>query len=489
MKHDVYIAVTDFLNYGIYLYTLSIMSAYVFLAANSILIIRHYLNKNKTVFYDHILRSPLAPSVSIIAPAFNEGLSIVENIRSLLSLHYNNYEIIIVNDGSKDNSMALMKEAYNLYLSKEMTCSELPHKEIKGVYRSSDSSFKKLIVVDKENGGKSDALNAGINISDAKLIACVDVDCIIEDDALLKMVKPFLETLDHRMIATGGVVRIANDCVVKNGRLLEVRLPKKALPLFQTLEYIRAFLLGRMAWSRLNGLLIISGAFGLFDRKVVIDAGGYDTQTVGEDMELVVRMRKLMQDRKEKYKVEYIPDPLCWTEAPDSISVLIKQRNRWTRGTIETLQSHKDLFFNPKRGVLGMLSYPFWFFYEWLAPIIEFTGMIYFGILAYMGWINWGHFWLLVLMVYCFSVMYSWMAILIEETTFREYNRTKYLLKLLLIAILEPIFYHPITVWAAIQGNWDKFVRKKKTWGTQVRRGFAKEQVIKQNMKSSIIRR
>ncbi len=478
MRQEFYIALTEFFNYGIFIYSLCIMSAYVFLAVNSVLIIRHYLRKNKSVYYDNILRSPLAPRISILAPAFNEGKSIVENIRSLLSLHYNNYEIIIINDGSKDDSIAKMIEAYDLYPSQQMACAMLPHEPIKEIYRSSNKAFKKLIVIDKYNGGKSDALNAGINLSESELIACVDVDCIIEDDALLKMVKPFLEAIGSKVIATGGVVRIANDCDVDQGRLLKVRLPSKILPLFQTLEYIRAFLLGRMAWSRLNGLLIISGAFGLFDRKIVVEAGGYDTKTVGEDMELVVRMRKLMHHKGVKYRVEYIPDPLCWTEAPETTNALIKQRNRWTRGTIETLRAHKDLFFIRKYGVLGTLSYPFWFFFEWLAPIIEFLGFIYFCILAYFGWINWDHFWLLVILVYTFSVMYSWLAILMEETTFREYDKTRYLLTLLLVAMLEPIFYHPITVWAAIQGNWDKFVRKKKTWGTQERMGFQKQVAV-----------
>ena len=485
MQHEIYIRVTEFLNYGIFFYSLSIILAYIFLAINSVLIIRHYLRKNKTVHYDDILRSPLAPGISILAPAYNEGRSIVENIRSLLSLHYNNYEIIIINDGSKDDSIERMIEAYDLVPSGDVMCSNLPHKPIREIYVSRNPAFKKLRVIDKDNGGKSDALNAGINLSQAKLVACVDVDCVIEDDALLRMVKPFLETVDTKMIATGGVVRIANDCVVDQGRILEVRLPRKALPLFQTLEYIRAFLLGRMAWSRLNGLLIISGAFGLFDREVVVEAGGYDTKTVGEDMELVVRMRKLMHRQKINYKVEYIPDPLCWTEAPESVNMLVKQRNRWTRGTIETLRSHKDMFFNPRYGVLGMLSYPFWFFYEWLAPIIEFTGLIYFGVLAWLGWINWPHFWLLVLLVYSFSVMYSWLAILMEETTFREYDKTTYLLRLILIAMVEPLFYHPITVYAAIQGNIDKFIRRKKTWGSQQRVGFGQPVQAREKEKSS----
>lgn len=463
---------TTFFNYTILFYALVIMIAYVFLAIVSLRAIDRYRKIQGNTYFNDILRSPLAPGITVIAPAYNESLSIVDNIRSLLSLHYNNYKIIIVNDGSKDNTMDRMIEAYNLKPKDVIVCADLPHKQVKNVYVSTNPSFHHLVVIDKENGGKSDALNAGISYASTELIACIDVDCVIEDDALLKMVKPYLEEVKRKVIAVGGVVRIANDCLIKNGRLLEVRLAKKWLPTFQTLEYIRAFLLGRMAWGKLNGLLIISGAFGLFHRKTVVEVGGYDTNTVGEDMELVVRMRRYMADSNKPYKIAYVPDPLCWTEAPEDHSTFLKQRNRWTRGTIETLQSHKKLFFNPKYGLMGMLSYPFWFLFEWLAPLIEFTGLIYFTVLAVLGWINWPHFFLLLTMVYLFSVMISWLSLLIEEMTYREYTRGGALLKLLLAAMLEPLFYHPITVWAAVKGNFDKFIVRKKTWGEQVRKGF-----------------
>ncbi|WP_258105005.1 glycosyltransferase [Marinoscillum sp. MHG1-6] len=468
----VYHYVTNFFNYGIFIYAMTIMSAYLVLAYVSLRSIRNYIKHYNNTYFDNILRSPLAPSISIIAPAYNESLSIVDNIRSLLSLHYNNYEIVIVNDGSKDNTLQRMIEAYSLVPVQNIVLDEIPHKQVRGVYESTNPAFKKLKVIDKENGGKSDALNAGISYASSELVACIDVDCVIEDDALLRMVKPYLEETRRKVVAVGGVVRIANDCVIRDGRLMEVRLARKWLPTFQTLEYIRAFLLGRMAWGQLNGLLIISGAFGLFDRKLVLEVGGYDTRTVGEDMELVVRMRKYVADQGISYKVAYVPDPLCWTEAPDTLSVFQKQRNRWTRGTIETLRAHKEVMFKRKYGLMGMLSYPFWLLYEWLAPLIEFFGLIYFAVLACLGWINWQHFTILLVLVYTFAVFISWLSLLIEEMTYREYSGGWALLKLLLAALLEPIFYHPITVWAAVMGNYDKFVRKKKTWGEQVRKGF-----------------
>ena len=469
-----YQIVTEFLNYGIFLYAIGIMTAYLVLAALSIRSMRRYQRENRNTRFDDILRSPLAPRIAILAPAYNESVSIVENIRSLLSMHYNNYQIIIINDGSKDDCLQKMIDAYDLVPVAMEPVDHLPHKPVRNVYQSTNLAYRRLKVVDKENGGKADALNVGICYADAELVACIDVDCVIEDDALLRLVKPYLMEINKHVIAVGGVVRIANDCEIREGRLLKVELAKKWLPTFQTLEYLRAFLLGRMAWGHLDGLLLISGAFGLFDRRLVVEVGGYNPKTVGEDMELVVRMRRHMADKGLPYRVAYVPDPLCWTEAPESWTTFIKQRNRWTRGTIETLQMHKGMVFRRRYGLIGMLSYPFWWAYEWLAPLVEFLGLIYFAVLAILGWINWHHFWLLLGLVYTYAIFISWLTLYQEEVHYRQYTRGKALGKLLLAALLEPIFFHPVTVWAAVKGNWDKYVLKKHTWGEQVRKGFKK---------------
>src|ERR1700709_2252640 len=210
--------------------------------------------------------SPNAPGMSILAPAYNEAATIIENVRSLLSLHYNNLEVIIINDGSKDDSLEKLINAYDLYKIDFFVNEQLPTKPVKGVYKSRNPVYRKLIVVDKVNGGKADALNVGVNIAQNNYYVCIDVDCVLEQDALLKLAKPFLEGATQRVIAAGGVVRIANSCIIEGGRLVKVNLPKQFLPRIQTLEYIRAFLLSRMAWTKLNGLLLISGAFGAFDR-------------------------------------------------------------------------------------------------------------------------------------------------------------------------------------------------------------------------------
>lgn len=461
------------LNNVIFFYAITISIAYVLLAIFSARALNHYMKKNKFVDYNNILTSPLSPSVSLIAPAYNEEKNIVENIRSLLSVHYNNIEIIIVNDGSKDNTMQAMIDAYHLQKVDYYVNNQVPCKEILGVYKSSNKAFKKLVVVDKENGGKSDALNAGINVAENELITCIDVDCIVEQGAILKMVKPFMEE-DKKVIATGGVIRIANSCVIEDGRLIDIKVPEKIIPRFQVVEYIRAFLLGRMAWSKLNGLLLISGALGLFDKRIVIECGGYEHKTVGEDMELVVRMRRYMTDNKRKYKVVYIPDPLCWTEAPDDYKILARQRNRWMRGTIETLWFHRKIFFNPKYGLLGVLSYPFWFFYEWLAPIVEFLGLLYFIFLISIGYSNWVFFLVLFFTVYFFAITISILSLVYEEFSYRQYKKHSEILKLIGTLVLEPLIYHPRTVWWSLRGNIDK-IRGRKSWGDMSRKGFDKK--------------
>ncbi|NEW85275.1 MAG: glycosyltransferase, partial [Mariniphaga sp.] len=295
------------------------------------------MRKNSFVDYSVIIPSPYSPSITILAPAYNEGNTIIENIRSLLSIHYSDFEVVIINDGSKDDSLEKIIKHYQLEKVDFMVNYVIPTKPVRGIYKSTNKAYKKLIVIDKENGGKADSLNAGINLSNKKYFAAIDVDCILKEDSILKMIKPFLENSTYRVIATGGVVRVANSCQVRDGKIVKVNLPTNIIARFQVLEYTRAFLMGRMAWSRLNGLLIISGAFGIFDREIVVKSGGYDPKTVGEDMELIVRMRRYMIENELKYRIVYIPDPLCWTEVPQKISVLGRQRNRWMRGTMETL--------------------------------------------------------------------------------------------------------------------------------------------------------
>lgn len=455
-------------------YAILIMSSYLILAYLSAKELRDYLKKNSFVDYDVLLTSEFAPKLSLIAPAYNEGFTIEENVKSLLSLNYNNYQVIVVNDGSKDDSMEILIKTYDLELTKLEVHSKIETQKIRGLYRSRNAAFKKLIVVDKDNGGKADALNAGLNIAEYPYVVCIDVDCILDKDALLKLAKPFLESYGKRIIATGGVVRIANQCVIKNGRMVEVNVPDRLLSRIQVLEYLRAFLLGRMAWGRLDGLLLISGAFGAFDKEIALLAGGYSTKTVGEDMELVVRMRRYMLENKLPYSVSYIPDPLCWTEAPEDFKIFKKQRSRWMRGTIETLSFHKKMCLNPKYKLLGMISIPYWTLFEFLAPGIEFIGVLTTIVFLVLGLLNWHFFFLLVLFVYTFAIFFSVIALYCEERTYHKYPKQADFLKLLLAAFIEPFYFHPLTVYAALVGYKDK-IKGTSGWGEMTRKGFTKK--------------
>lgn len=454
----------------VFFLTLILFGSYLLLGIFSAIALRRYLRKNSYINYNSLVLSPLSPKISIIAPAFNESKTIIDNIRTLLSLYYNNFEVVIVNDGSTDNTLDLIKESYDLIRVNYYFDYRIPCERIRGVYRSKNPSYNRLTVIDKVNGGKADSLNAGINICKSSLFVSIDADSIIEPDSILKLVKPFLEEKERKVIGTGGVIRIVNSCEVERGHIREIKVPSKILPRLQVLEYTRAFLLGRMAWSQLDGLMLISGAMGIFDRETVIDAGGYSIKTVGEDMELVLRMRRHMAEKKVKYEVTYIPDPLCWTEVPSDLRSLRKQRTRWTRGLIDSLRVHRKMFFNRSYKRLGLLGYPYWFFFEWLAPLIAFSGFVYTIFLIIRDALNWPFYLLLFIFVYSFAVCLSTWAVLFEEITFHKYKKKRDVLKLISVALFEPFFY-PVHTYFAVRGNLEA-LRGKKGWGKAERNGF-----------------
>jgi len=461
-----------YFNSVIFILAVSIMSAYIILAILSFFEIRKYKRTNGFINYDVLLSCSLSPDISIIAPAFNESKTIIHNINSLLCLRYSNYEVIIVNDGSTDDTMEKIIRHFELIpfdvpLYKEL----IPTKKIRMIYTSRKQSLSNLFVIDKKNGGKSDALNAGINFSKKSYIVCMDVDSLLIKDSLLKLVKPVMEEVNKRVIAVGGVVRIVNGCDIKRGHIEEVSTSDILLSNIQIIEYLRAFLLGRMAWSHLNSLVLISGAIGLFDKEIVIKAGGYSTKTVGEDMELVVRMRKYMTQTKQKYLIKYVPDPLCWTESPEKVSILIKQRSRWIRGTMETLYWHKDMFLNPKYGKFGLIGLPYWFIFEYLYIWVEFIGILITVYFIVSGIISWKFFFFLALFVYSFAVFFSIIALLTDEVSYSHYTKKKHIKSLIKAAFLEPFYFHPLVLYAGIKGNFQKLFGLN-NWGKMKRKGF-----------------
>ncbi|MEH7238038.1 glycosyltransferase family 2 protein [Bacillus sp. JJ1562] len=420
--------------------------------------------------YEDLLMSENTKPVSILVPAYNESAGIYGSIRSLLSIEYPEYEIIIINDGSKDDTLEKLISKFKLVKINRVIRKQLKTKEVKGVYQS--SIYSNLFVLDKENGGKADALNAGINFSKYPYFCSLDGDSIIERNAFLKVLKPIIES-DEEVVASGGSVRIANGCDIQNGELISVGLSRKPLVVMQVIEYLRAFLTGRVGLSRNNLLLIVSGAFGVFSKKWVVEAGGY-AHTVGEDMELVVRLHKLIKEKKANKKIVYVPDPVCWTEAPESIKYLRRQRKRWHRGLFESLWIHRKLMLNPKYGSIGMLSMPYFFFIEFLGPLIELIGYVLLIVSIFTGSIYVEYAILFFLLSLIYGSIYSMAAVLLEEWSMERYSKIRQFVTLFLVSITETIWYRPLTALWRVEGMIEMVIGKK-GWGEMVRKGVSNE--------------
>ena len=415
-----------------------------------------------------LLRSPLTPPISVLAPAFNEEANVVDNVRSLLMLDYPLFEVILVNDGSHDRTLGRLVDAFGLRRSARSFERALPCKAIRGVYES--RTYSNLLVVDKENGGKADALNAGLNLSLYPLFCAIDADSILEPDALLRLVRPFVDA-PGVTIAAGGVVRVANGCDIHGGRVHNVRLPRRPLPLIQIVEYLRAFLFGRMGWSTGNSLLVISGAFGLFEKRAAVLAGGYAVDSVGEDMELVVRMHRYRRERRQPYRIGFVPDPICWTEVPVSFRVLRRQRTRWQRGLIDTLVRHRAMIGRPRFGTVGMIALPGFLMFEMLSPLVELSGYILLPVMWALGLLSPAGAWIFFVLAIMYMVLVSALAVLLEDIAFRRYPSVLDLGRLLIGALLENFGYRQLTVWWRVRAFWE-YLRGDLSWGAMEREGM-----------------
>ena len=415
------------------------------------------------------LLTGLEPPISMVVPAYNEALTIVGSVRSILQLRYSDYEIIVVNDGSKDDTLGALAAAFELAPFPQAYHLRLESQPVRVVYRS--AKHPNLVVIDKDKGGKADAINAGINASRYPLFCCIDADSILDHDSLLRVVQPFID--DPRTVACGGTVRLVNGGEVKQGRLLRAGLPASWLARFQIVEYLRGFLFGRMGWSRPNGLLIISGAFGLMHKDSVIECGGYRHQTIGEDMELIVRMHRLLQRRGRSYRISYVPEPVCWTEAPEDWATLRNQRVRWQRGLCESLWLNRGLLLSWPPNTAGWLAYPYFVLFEWAAPMVEFLGYLLLAWLLLTQGLHAGTALLFLLAALCFGVLLSTLALMLEELSFHVYPRRRDLLALFAVAVLENFGYRQINVWWRLTGTWQWLRGKQGGWGAMQRKGFA----------------
>lgn len=463
----------------VFVYGTFLLATYALLAIFSFIAVRRYALKDQPGQLDTLLSSPLAPGITVLAPAFNEGLTIIFNVRSLLTLNYPNYEIIIVNDGSTDNSLQQMIDEFKLVKVDFAYNAVIRTQPVRTIYKSTDPAYAKLMVIDKVNGkSKADAVNAGINAARFDHFVCTDVDCILHKDTILELVRPVMQEKDKRVIAVGATLRIANSSEFDEGVMTRMRPPRQLMARFQEVEYIRAFVLGKMGWSLINCVPNVSGGLGLFDKEVAIRCGGYDHSSFGEDMELMTRMCRFAHDNKMDYAIRYIPKTLCWTEAPESVKIFNRQRTRWARGLAQLMYAHFSMFFNPRYGKMGMIIFPYNFFFELLAPLVELTGIIYYIIMICTGQINTPTAILLLIFVYTYSVMITTIAILWDQLTFRYYRTWREVAYLCMTPFMEFFLYHPLIVIFALRGYYYFITGKKSTWGNMQRRGFTQRKAV-----------
>jgi cellulose synthase/poly-beta-1,6-N-acetylglucosamine synthase-like glycosyltransferase len=429
--------------------------------------VNDYVRRRPLRDYGFVGRSPLTLPVSVLAPAYNEAPVIAPALRALLESQFDQLEVIVINDGSTDSTLEVLREEFQLVEIERVPSAHLVTKPVKAIYVSRVDP--RLVVIDKENGGKADSLNAGIKYTRYPLFCAIDADTMLDPGALSRLVwefQAFPET-----VAVGGIVRVLNGSVVHDGRLVDVRTPRSLVENFQVLEYLRAFLGGRIGWSRLGMLLIISGAFGLFRRDAVIAVGGYDPTTVGEDAELVLRLHRDFRARGEPCRITFFPDPICWTEAPGSLRVLVKQRDRWQRGLIEMLWRHRKMFANPRYGRIGLVAIPYYAIFEMMGPLFECLGYVAVITAAALGLLSPALTVLILGLAVSYGLVLSFGAVLMEERAFRRYPNTRDLTHLLFFAILENFGYRQLMVLVRARAWWT-LLRKRSGWGEMTRAGF-----------------
>lgn len=455
------------LDWLILSYFLAVNTWYAVLLVSAACQIRDHLLRSDGESRWRVLGSPLAPRITMLAPAHNEAATIRASVNALLGLYYANLELVVVNDGSTDATLATLVDAFDLSPVFPLYEHLIATRCVRAIYRS--QAHPRLIVIDKDNGGKADALNAGLNLATGELVCALDADTLIERDALQRMVRPFLETAG--MVAAGGTIRVINGSELVSGHPTAPRVPWRQPAGFQVVEYLRAFLFGRLGWNSLGGNLIISGAFGLFRRDAMVAVGGYAHGTVGEDMELVLRLRLHGYEHNGPRNVLFIPDPVAWTEVPNTLRVLGRQRDRWHRGLADALFRHRGVLFNPCYGALGMVVFPYFVFAELLAPIVELLGLLGLLVGALLGVVDVPFAVLFFLVAYGYGVVLTSATLVLEELAFARYPRLSDRLRLVGWMLLENFGYRQATVLWRIRGL-IRFVLGRTDWGVMERTGF-----------------
>jgi cellulose synthase/poly-beta-1,6-N-acetylglucosamine synthase-like glycosyltransferase len=416
-----------------------------------------------------ITESPLAPPITLLAPAHNEEKSIRVSIRNLLELDYPELEVIVINDGSKDRTLLELQDEFKLRPIRMVYVQQVPSAEIRGLYRS--DADPRLLVIDKESAGsKADAVNAGLNAVTSPYVCIVDSDSMLERDSLLRIMVPVLAD-PKRVVGVGGIIRIQNGSEIRGGQLTRVRLPRKSIEVIQVIEYLRAFLIGREAWAQGNMMLIISGAFGLFRTDLIRAIGGYRTKAIGEDLDLVTRLHRYLLENRQDYRIQFVPDPVCWTEAPSDLKSLGRQRARWHKGLMDTLRLNIDMLFRSPYGRVGALALPYLWIYELFAPIIELGGFVTILVAVALGDLRRDFFIQFMIFGYAFATVISIGAVLQEELTYKRYSDWKDVARLVTYCFFEHFPYRQIHMVWRLQGLW-QYMRGDMSWKPLERKGL-----------------
>ena len=448
-------------------YTLVLSFLYIVQLFISYLCIRHNFKRRPANDYIEYLDSDNLPPVSLLIPAYNEQENIVGNIEALLGIDYPEFELIVVNDGSNDQTHERVINAFGLYEIDYTMKVSIPIKKVHGVYYN--PQYPNLIYVNKENGGKSDALNAGINMSVYPLFVCLDADSRLEHDAILRLASEFVR--DSKTVVAGGFVRIANGSVIENGRWKSFEVPDKAVERFQIVEYFRSFLAGRVSWCLSNSLLIVSGAFGMFKKQTVINCGGYKTKTIGEDMEVVVNIHEQLRKNKRKYRIVFCEEAVCWTQGPMSLRDLRNQRRRWQIGMMDSLLHHKKMIFNPRYGVTGLFSVPYNWAFELLGAPIEIIGYLLIPLSLFLGELSLIFFLIYLLIAVSLGIILSFGGLILEQRIRYGRMSAKQCLRLSRYAVLENLGYRQFITLFRVEGML-KYRSLRRSWGRIKRKQF-----------------
>lgn len=420
------------------------------------------------------LRGRLNPGVSVIMPAYNEAAGIVAAVQAMLALRYPQHEVVVVDDGSSDDTFGRLVAAFDLVEIDRPVPADIPVAAAVHSLAVPRDGQTRLLVVRKANSGKTEAVNVGINASSEPLVAIVDADSLLDPDALLTVAKPFTDD-PARVVASGGVIRPANGCTVVAGRVVRVGMPRGWLARIQVVEYLRAFLLGRAGWSKLGAVVLISGAFGLFRRDVLIKVGGMRIGTLGEDFDLVMRIHKRMRDQGRDYRVVFVTEPIAWTEVPATFRDLRRQRRRWHRGLWETLRDYRGMLLRRRYGAVGMVALPWYWLFELIAPVIELSGVFLVAIGWLLGVIGTEYVLLFLGVAYGYAMVVNLAVLVIEELSFHKYPRWSDLGLLFLASVLENVGYRLATAWWRLEGGWLALTRRAPAWGAMTRQGFAQQ--------------